>query len=137
MLADAAQESNGKLYVMGGGWSIAGPGPVTMALAIKIEVPWDQANKRHHWRALLQTEDGEPVVLPSPGGEQSVEITGEFEVGRPPGHIEGTPLDLPLAINVSNLPLPPGRYEWRFTIDDDAEPDWHVAFRVRSSKRRE
>ena len=46
LLADSAQAINGKLYILGGGWSIADPGPVVMALAMKIEVPWDQAKRQ-------------------------------------------------------------------------------------------
>ena len=34
LLADAAQAAEGKLYVLGGGWSITGPDPSPMALAI-------------------------------------------------------------------------------------------------------
>src|SRR4051794_17346369 len=48
ILADSAQAVDGKLYVLGGGWSLAGPGPTPMALAVKIEVPWDRGNMRHH-----------------------------------------------------------------------------------------
>ena len=57
LLADAAEAVNGKLYVLGGGWSITGPDPSPMALAIKIEVPWDQSNQPHvcrlRWSAAL------------------------------------------------------------------------------------
>ena len=31
LLADAAQAAEGKLYVLGGGWSVTGPGPAPMA----------------------------------------------------------------------------------------------------------
>ena len=39
LLADAAQAVNGKLYILGGGWSVAGPDPTPMAIALKMEVP--------------------------------------------------------------------------------------------------
>ena len=48
MLADSAQAIGGKLYVLGGGWSITGPAPTPSAIVIKIDVPWDQANIKHH-----------------------------------------------------------------------------------------
>src|SRR5207244_5203833 len=35
LLADAAQAVEGKLYVLGGGWSTTGPDPAPMARAIK------------------------------------------------------------------------------------------------------
>ncbi|MGH2780595.1 MAG: hypothetical protein ACRDLA_04090 [Thermoleophilaceae bacterium] len=47
LLADAAQTAEGKLYVLGGGWAITGPDPSPSAVAMYIEVPWDQANMRH------------------------------------------------------------------------------------------
>ena len=41
MLADSAQEVGGKLYILGGGWSVTGPVVPPSAVAIKIDVPWD------------------------------------------------------------------------------------------------
>jgi hypothetical protein len=129
LLADSAQAVGGKLFVLGGGWSICGPGPVPMALAIKIEVPWDRTNMRHKGKLELLDSDGEPVLAPTPIGEKPVEVPLDFEVGRPPGLRPGTPIDLALAINIGPIPLPPGvRYEWRLTIDGDTKDDWRVAF---------
>ena len=74
LLADAAQAVGGKLYVLGGGWSVIGPGPATMAIAMKIDVPWDQTNLRHHWILDLVDEDGQPAAVPpvrtAPGEEE-------------------------------------------------------------------
>ena len=39
MLADSAQEVGGKLYILGGGWSVTGPVVPPSAVAIKIDVP--------------------------------------------------------------------------------------------------
>ncbi len=132
LLADAAQAVGGKLFVLGGGWSVMGPGPAPMALAIKIEVPWDRTNQRHHWTLDLADEDGRPVQLAGAGGERPVHIAGDFEVGRPAGMAQGTPIDLPLAITIGPLQLPPGtRCVWQLTIDGEADPAWQVAFSVR------
>jgi len=132
LLADSAQAIDGKLYVLGGGWSVTGPGPVTMALALKIEVPWDQANERHTLQFRLVDGDGNQVSLPTPVGEQEVRIDAQFEVGRPPGVTRGSPLDYVLAINLQSLPLPPGqRYQWRLSIDGHEEDDWYVGFTSR------
>ncbi|MBD0330189.1 MAG: hypothetical protein ICV64_08815 [Thermoleophilia bacterium] len=133
LLADAAQAVNGKLYVLGGGWSLTGPDPAPMALAVKIEVPWDRANIKHRWRLELLDEDGAAVELvPTPeGGPQPLRIEGEFEAGRPPGLKPGTPLDVALALNLAPLPLPAGgRFVWRLGIDGWDE-DWQVAFSTR------
>ena len=64
MLADAAQSVDNKLFILGGGWSVTGPGPTTMAIALKIEVPWDQTNRRHQWRIELVEADGQLALLP-------------------------------------------------------------------------
>jgi len=132
LLCDSAQAVDGKLYVLGGGWSIAGPGPVTMGLAVKIEVPWDQANQKHKLKIELIDDDGQPIALSTPEGEKPLMIEADFEVGRPPGLIAGTPLDSVLAINMQSIPIPPGRrLEWRLTIDGHADDAWRVGFTTR------
>ena len=60
---------------------------------------------------------------------------GEFEVGRPPGLKPGTPLDFPVAVNSTPLPLEPGRYEWRLTIDAGSREDWTLPFTVRGEEQ--
>lgn len=115
LLADAAAQSEGKLYVMGGGWSVIQlpDVPINMALAIKIAVPWDQANRKHKIRAALLTDDGEPVDA----GEGAVQVEGDFEVGRPPGLKAGSDIDAPLAIAFNGMALPQGGYVWILEID--------------------
>jgi hypothetical protein len=132
LLADAAQAAEGKLNVLGGGWSITGPGPVPSAIAMLIEVPWDRANMRYPWQIELVDSDGDLVLITGPMGDQPVKVDGELEVGRPPGVTPGTPLALPLAINLGPLPLPPGgRYEWRLTIGEESHEHWRLPFSTR------
>jgi hypothetical protein len=132
MLADSAQVADGKLYILGGGWSITGP-PAPSAIVLLVEVPWDQTNRRLEWRLELVDSDGYPVMTPDgEGGENPIMMGGEFEVGRPPGTPHGAPIGLPLALNLSPLPLQPGsRYEWRFTIDGESQDDWRLTFSTR------
>lgn len=138
LLADSAQAIHGKLYILGGGWSTAGPGQSSSAMAIKIEVPWDEANRKHRLRLELVDEDNKPVMAPkdiggSPRETLPVQIDLDFEVGRPSGVKAGTPLDFSTVINWGPLPLQPnGRYLWRLYIDDQREEDWYVAFSTRS-----
>lgn len=135
LLADAAQAVGGKLYILGGGWSITGPDPVPMAIAIKIEVPWNDANTLHRLQLALLDEDGQSVMVPTPTGEQPVEIPATFEVGRPTGLQPGTPLDVVLALNLGPFSLRPGsRYVWRCSINDNSEEDWQVSFSTRPPK---
>jgi hypothetical protein len=134
LLADYAQVSEGKLNIIGGGWSVTGPLPASSAIAAKIEVPWDQANKRHHVVLELKDEDGEPVVLPASNGDpKPVRVDADLEVGRPPGLAAGTPLDAPMAVNIGALPLIPGkRYTWELSINDETHEDWQASFSVRA-----
>jgi hypothetical protein len=125
MLADAAQQVGGKLYVLGGGWSTTASPTAPMAVAIKIEVPWDRTNVGHDWRLALVDADGRAVTT---SDERPVEVTGQLEVGRPAGLPEGTPLDAPLVVSFGSMPLPPGRYEWRLEIEEFVES---CAFLVR------
>jgi hypothetical protein len=135
MLADSAQAVEGKLYILGGGWSLVGPEPTPMAIALKIEVPWDETNRRHTWKLELLDSDGRAVAVPGDSEEAAIEIGGEFEVGRPAGVKPGTPIDLPLAINLTPLPLEPGgRYVWKLSIDDRTEADWQLAFSTRPAE---
>ena len=111
MLADAAQEVNGKLYILGGGWSVTGPALPPMALALKVDVPWSAANQPHEFLLVLVDADGHPVRVD--GQDTDVRASGQFEVGRPPGLPAGTDIDFAFAVTVGSLPLAAGRYAWQ------------------------
>lgn len=133
ILADYAVVSDGKLTIVGGGWSQTGPEPSAFGIGLLIQVPWDQANTRHAFSVELVDSDGAEVVLQTEEeDEQPVAFGGEFEVGRPPGLKPGTPLDFPVAVNSTPLPLDPGRYEWRLTIDGESREFWTAPFTVRA-----
>lgn len=135
MLADSAQAVDGKLYILGGGWSATGPAPSPMAVAIKLELPRDQAGTQHSFRLQLTDADGTPVIVPTPHGEHPLEISGFFQTGPVQGPAEGPPVDFPMAINVAPLPIPAGkRYIWHFSIDDMTKDEWQVAFTMRAPK---
>lgn len=136
-LADYAVVSDGKLTIVGGGWSQTGPEPASFGIGLLIQVPWDQANTLHVFAVELLDSDGAEVVLEAAEeeeDEQPVAFGGEFEVGRPPGLKPGTPLDFPVAVNSTPLPLEPGRYEWRLTIDGASREDWTLPFSVRAEE---
>jgi hypothetical protein len=138
MLCDYAQVADGKLYIVGGGWSIINSGPTQAAIALKLEVPWDQTNRKIPLTLTLLGEDGSPVTVPGPAGDaQPIKIDAEFEVGRPPGLKKGTPIDVPLAINFGPLALTPGqRYSWELAVDKARRPDWHLSFTTRPAPTR-
>ena len=135
LLADAAQAAEGKLYILGGGWSVTGPAPTPSAVALYIQIPWDQTNVKHHFRLDLVDSDGQQVELEGPDGSQEpVVIDGDFEVGRPAGVKPGIPIDMPLALTIGPLPLADGsRYEWRLSIDERTDEDWRLPFSTRPS----
>ena len=59
LLADYAQVADGKLTIVGGGWSVTGPEPAPFGIAILIQVPWDQANTRHSFSVELLDTSGD------------------------------------------------------------------------------
>ena len=136
MLADHAQALEGKLYIMGGGWTWTGP-PSPSAIALLFEIPWDRANEQLEFRLDLLDEDGQPVMVDTPDGEVPLWVGGGFEVTRPLGHKRGTPVNFPVAINLPPQDLPPGsRYEWRLTLDGENHEDWRLAFSTRGAEAR-
>ena len=122
ILADAAQSEGGKVHMLGAGWSLTGTPTAPQAVVGLLKVPWDRANTALPLRLVLTDEDGHDVLLPGPDGvvDQRIEFQAMLEVGRPEAVKPGTPIDSSLAVNVQPMPLPPGRYTWRLTVDDEA-----------------
>jgi hypothetical protein len=121
LLCDAAQAVNGKLYVLGGGWSMLTKlvPRTNMSLAVKLSVPWSRANERLHVEASLVTDQGRHVtVTDEHGTEQPVHAGGDLELGRPPGLRHGTPLDATFALNFEGLELDAGGYVWILRVGD-------------------
>jgi hypothetical protein len=132
LLCDAAQVADGKLYVLGGGWSMTGPDPVPSAIALKIDVGWHEADLTHHVELFLEDADARPVMVETNEGTQPVEVRGEFTVSHPTAIPEGSPIDVALAVNMGPIPLTPGtRYVWRLMIDGEALPGASLSFSTR------
>lgn len=133
LLADAAQtDSEGKMHALGLGWSTTTTPLPPQAVVLIIQVPWDLSNEEHTAVIELVSEDGSPVRVPGPVGDQPMRVEAQFETGRPPGTPRGSPLTVPLTFGVAGgLPLPAGRYEWRLTIDEESQAAWHADFLVR------
>ncbi len=135
ILADAAQVADGKLYILGGGWSVTGPEPTPSAVAIKVGVDTPEFAATHHWELFLEDADGQPVAFETPEGPQFVEVRGDFSVA-PPGDVpDGTPVDVPIAINFGPIPLAEGaRYSWRLVVDGETLPGGLVSFTTRPAR---
>jgi hypothetical protein len=133
MLADHAQVSDGKLFIAGGGWSLAGPGPIPCGIALLFHVPWQQTNERAAFLLRLLDEDGRPFPSADVPGEQSIEAGGQIEAGRPAGMAPGAEINVPVAFNTV-LQLPPGRrFTWVLEINGRADDAWRVSFATRNA----
>ena len=127
MLCDYAEAVQGKLYIAGGGWSeLRGSGPADLALAVKLALPWTDADRPVPLEASLLTEDGHEVEA---GGEP-VRFSAEVQASRSPDLPPGTPLDVAVAVRFSHLVLTPGGY--RFEVSVDGHLAATVPFRVRA-----
>lgn len=126
LLCDFAEAVNGKLYVMGGGWNVLfAPGqPISLSVAAVVAVPWDRTNQSHELSLDLLTDDGATVEIEG----QAVAVTGEFELGRPPGTKPGSSLNAPFVWTFNGLVLDEGGYEWKLRIA--GEPVASRAFTV-------
>jgi hypothetical protein len=133
MLADFAQVADGKLNLLGGGWSVTGPDPCPFAIAGLFEVPWTLTNRQHQFRFELIDLDGNAVMIETPEGEEQVFFEGGFEVGQGGPLRPGTSQRIPFALNGGPLPLEPGmRYEWRLSINGGTHDDWRLPFVTRA-----
>lgn len=132
VLADHAQIAEGKLFISGGGWTETGPTPVPFAIAVLFEVPWNETNKPHTFQLELIDSHGEPVMVPTPGGDEPLKVEGQFEVGRPPGARPGSSFTNPFVFKCGGLPMASATsYEWRLLIDDETRDDWRLVFNTR------
>lgn len=130
-LCDSAEIREGLLFLLAGGWSEVGPGPQPFAIAGLLEIEWDETNARHSLELTIENEDGAPLVIPTPTGDQPVRVASEFEIGRPAGSARGSSFNMPLAVPIVPLPWTPGRYVVRLRIDG-SELD-QVRFSVRAA----
>ena len=135
-LADAAQVSpDGKLHALGAGWTFTSS-PVTApsAVAFILHVPWDETNRKIRWTLDLYDADGRPIVIPTgPDQYQPMHVENEIEVGRPPGVKPGAPINVPFAINITPLQLPPdATFVWVLKVRDQ---EWRVPFATRPSQQ--
>jgi hypothetical protein len=79
--------------------------------------------------------DGQPVLVPTPEGEQQLAIDGQFQVTPAPGIKPGTPIDAMAAINMPPQLIPAGgRCEWRLMLDGQSHEDWRLAFSTRAAQ---
>jgi len=123
ILADAAQAIGGKLYMLGGGWdvlTISGgfPARYPFAIGLGLTVPWNETNQRHNITVEITDDDG----------QQAATMTGQLEVGRPPGLPLGHPQRVVIALNGVLEAEKPGNFVIIARIEDQEAKRVH--FRI-------
>ncbi|WKZ82873.1 MAG: hypothetical protein QY307_01070 [Acidimicrobiia bacterium] len=128
MLADAAQVTAGKLYVLGGAFDTitARSFPVvyrSLAVVLVAEVGPADRNRDLGLRIALFDEDG---------NHMGVESQGNLRVGAPASIPPGAATVVPLVGAFGNVRFPnPGGYV--FVVDHDGEELARIPFRLRST----
>jgi hypothetical protein len=132
ILCDAAQASpDGKLSILGGGWSqigrpVAPPGmavtppPAQFAIAASFLFDWNDANRPIGMRVTIEHQEERPPIF---------EMRAQVTAGRPPQATPGDPLRALVALPVLiNFPEP-GRYCVRAQMEG-SQADTVVRFSV-------
>lgn len=118
VLCDAVQAAEGKLWILGGGWTRTPANtPAPQGLGVIIHVPFDMANKTLGLEVALLDADGQPVLRGDPAGP--VGSAGQFEVGRPAGIKPGETLNFPIAFRFNGMFHEPGGYVWECRVDGE------------------
>jgi hypothetical protein len=133
LLCDGVHVIDGKLFVLGWGWTHTGPDPTPQAVAGRIELENADFGKAHHVEIFLEDEAGQTATIPAQDGTpQPLELRQDFEVPQLDELAEGTIVTMPLAFNLPPLPLQPDtKYIWKMMIDGESEDTWQVTFRTR------
>ena len=120
LLCDHAEVVNGKLYVLGGGWTqtvrmIAAPPPgasgpelppTQFAIAVSLLIDWEEAGGVLPVRIGIEDEVGHALMA----------VTGQLTTGRPPTPTPGLALRSTLAMPVALVFPHPGVYRARVDI---------------------
>jgi hypothetical protein len=116
LLADAAQISEGKTFILGGGvtilWRAEYPAQLGVVLVAQLNYHRSEADTDHALRVQAIDADGNPI-LP--------EIRGDLRLGGPAAQVPtNVPLGVPILIPFPPLPVlqRPGAYSVEILIDD-------------------
>lgn len=83
--------------------------PNKLGIAVAVLVPWDETNQRHSLEVWVEDEDGTVYAR----------VTGEVEVGRPPGLPAGADQRTVLGLNADIAYPRPGGYRVVARCGDD------------------
>lgn len=120
VLADAAQVAGGKLYMLGGGWTIwrapSYPARASFSIAAGFRIGWDETDMPHPME----------IQIHSPDGREILRAEGRVQAGRPQGVIEGSSQLVMLAVSAPATFETAGPYELSLTMNGEVE--WVVPF---------
>lgn len=125
LIADHAEISGGKLYLMGGGWDVTRvrtvPARVRIAIALGVRLDWMEADQPNRVRVQLEDEDGGELVR----------ADGSLKVERPHHLPAGSTQLAQMVVTVSARFPRYGGYRVRITAGEgDSEVTRTLPFRV-------
>ncbi len=129
LLADAIHVTDDRVHILGGGWDTlwAHGFPATihsLAVSMRIRVPWTKANERFVVEIDLVDDDGFSIL--------AEKVRRPFELGRPAGLPAGSDLGMVWAQTFNHLEVPKaGNYS--FVISIDGEVAERIRFRALAS----
>jgi hypothetical protein len=133
ILADAAQPgAEGRVSMLGAGWTVTGPAPTPFAVVVMMEVPQHETGREHQVRLEVIDMDGTPFTVPTPKGFQPLVLEANLPVPSANDLPWGFPVSVVVVLNSGPVPFPPDScFEWRLMIDGKTNADWRRAFRTR------
>jgi hypothetical protein len=129
LLADAVQASQGKLFVLGGGWDVLTVRSLparhpSMGIGLRVRVPWGWRGEQVQLEVELQDEDGGSVL---PGT-----LKAPVPVRRPEHLPEGQDLTVVRALTFTNVVFRnEGAYSFVISIDGDVKDRLRFMVRLR------
>lgn len=132
LLADAVQASQGKLFVLGGGWDVLTVRSLparhpSMGIGLRVRVPWGWPGESVRLDVELQDEDGKSVL---PGS-----LSAPVPVRRPDHLPEGQDLTVVRALTFTNVIFRnEGAYSFVVSIDGEVKERLRFMVRVRVAK---
>jgi hypothetical protein len=113
LVCDGSAVADGKLFVLGGGWSIcAANHPLPMALAIRLEFPFQPEPLAFKMTLTLEHTDAAGKTTPAIRTTSETTITPDQPVAS-----LRAPLLAQFAMQLGTPVLPVGRYEWVIRVD--------------------
>lgn len=116
LIADHAEITGGKLYLMGGGWDTFAsqrfPAAVRFAVATGVRIAWEETNRPIAVTMQLEDDDGRVVTR----------IQGTVQVGRPPNLLAGATQLAQIAAVLSVQVEQPGGHRVVVEARDEGQP---------------